>query len=159
MNNHKVKIEKPICSISAMAKTLNLSRSRLYQLQKQGIMPLAIYDIRTKRAFFDQRLQQLCLQIRETGIGANGSYILFYSVRHTHPDDVQKVNKRGSKPKSNPCSEYDDIVQTLKDMGMNVSASDVEEAIRNLYPDGIDGKDQGIVIREIYRTVKGRQVK
>lgn len=156
MNNQKVKIEKPICSISAMAKALNLSRSRMYQLQKQGIMPLAIYDIRTKRAFFDQRLQQLCLQIRETGIGANGSYILFYSARQTRPDDVQKVNKRGLKPKSNYCSEYDEIVQTLKDMGIYVSASEVGEVVGKLYPEGIEGKDQGIIIREIFRTIKGR---
>jgi hypothetical protein len=156
MNNHKVKIEKPICSISAMAKAILMSRSRFYQLQQQGILPLAIYDIRTKRAFFDQHLQEVCHRVRQTGIGVNGQYILFYTARQTRPDDVQKVNKRGSKPKSNLRSEYDEIVQTLKDMGMNVSASDVEEAIRNLYPDGIDGKDQGIVIREIFRTIKGR---
>jgi hypothetical protein len=156
MNGQKTKYEKAVCSVIDMAKALQMSRSRFYQLQKQGIMPLQIFDIRTKRGFFDQRLQELCHQIRQTGIGANGQYILFYSARQTRPDGVQKISKSGSKPKSDRHSAYDDIVQTLKDMGLVVSASEVGEVIGKLYPEGIEGKDQGIVIRDIFRTIKGR---
>ena len=42
-------------------------------------------------------------------------------------------------------------------MGLSVSASNVEQVVASLYPGGIEGKSlaQGVMIREIYRAIKG----
>ena len=81
MNNKKMSNLKPIISVTEMARNLNLSRARFYQLLEQGIFPQPIYDLRTKRPIYNIELQQSCFQVRETGIGANNQYILFYSPR------------------------------------------------------------------------------
>jgi len=69
MNNQKMPVLKPIISVTEMAKMLNLSRARLYQLLEQGIFPQPIYDLRTHRPLYDAKLQERCLEIRNSGIG------------------------------------------------------------------------------------------
>ena len=76
---------KAVCSVSEMAQLVGLSRSRFYQLQKQGVFPHPLYDIATKRPFYPQHLQKRCLEIRNTGIGDNSQRILFYTQRIGHP--------------------------------------------------------------------------
>jgi len=39
-------------------------------------------------------------------------------------------------------------------MGLSVSASQVEQAVQELYPEGLATEDQGIVIRELFRYLK-----
>lgn len=141
---------KVVCSVTEMAEAVGLSRARFYQLQREEIFPPCLYDLRTKRPFFDLRLQKICHEIKETGVGFNGSYILFYSPR-------AKTNKpkraTGSKKKQVDNSLYQDITETLCTMGLNVTNAQVSEAVEKLYPDGIE-KDEGVVIREIFRFLK-----
>ena len=148
-NNQKMSNLKPIISISDTCKLLEMSRARFYQLLYIGIFPQPLYHIRTRRPFYDIRLQQRLLEIRETGIGYNGEYILFYSPRKK---DAQSVKRKNSKT-TNPI--YKEYVDTLNSVGLECSVKDISKAVLKLYPDGIEGAE-GVVIRELFRFLKSK---
>ena len=116
MNKQKMSYIKQIISIGDMAKALGHSRARFYQLQKEMIYPPPIYDIRTKRPFYDANLQQICHEIRATGISFTGRYILFYSPRKNNPD----------RPKRKSNSKNRELVMTLNNMDLNVNHGEVD---------------------------------
>jgi hypothetical protein len=141
---------KPVCSIIDMIRMLELSRARFYQLLKQGIFPPPVFDIRTRRPFYSLELQQICLDVRESNIGFNGSYVLFYSPRKENQNVSKKSESRNKK--NNPA--HQELTETLKRMGLDVNVAQVGSAIHNLFPDGTDAVDSGIVIRELFRFFK-----
>ena len=145
----KNQFTKAVCSVSEMAAQLELSRARFYQLIEAGILPQPIYDIRTKRPYYDQELQEQCLQVRATGIGVNGQYVLFYSPRKQNSNSPKRsVGKKVSK--------HQELADTITAMGLEVSVEQVESALNELYPQGSDGEDQGVVVREVFRFLKKR---
>jgi hypothetical protein len=138
---------KAIVSVSEMAAALDLSRARFYQLLDAQILPQPVYDIRTHRPIYPQDLQEKCLAVRQTGIGSNGRYILFYSPRK----NLGSVPKK-SVPKK--VSKYQDIREALTTMGLDVTDDQVSTAISDVFPGGIGDQDQGLVLRELFRFFK-----
>jgi len=143
-NNNFTKV---VCSITDMANALQLSRARFYQLLNSGHLPQPIYDINTKRPYYNLELQEQCLRVKATGIGVNMRYVLFYSPRQKPQNgSVKTSRKQGSK--------YLETTETLNMMGLEVSVELVEQAIRQLYPQGTIGKDEGLIVRELFRFLK-----
>src|SRR4051812_23447927 len=68
-------------SVSEMARRLTLSRGRFYELVKAGAFPSPCFCIHSRRALYPAELIQQCLQVRQTNIGVNGRYVLFYQQR------------------------------------------------------------------------------
>jgi len=133
---------KAVCSVTELAKNLDMSRARFYQLQKVGVFPEPVYCIRTKRPFYPMDLQQKCLEIRRTGIGYNGRPIIFYS------------KKNGAATKPNSCSEdkNKELSDTLKQMGLKISPAEAGKAFMTLYPENWKKLDiDGEVIAEVFR--------
>lgn len=149
MNPQKISVSKPVISISELCEMLQLSRSRYYQLIKTGFLPKPLTDERSKRSYYDVTLQQKCIEARQTGLGSDGSMLLFYSPR-------QKGNspKRRKQKIDTQMQEY---VDTLRGMGLEVTAKQVKAAISELFEEGTNGQDQGLVIRELYRFFKQKK--
>jgi hypothetical protein len=140
-------LTKAVVSVSEMAAALDLSRARFYQLLDAQILPQPVYDIRTHRPIYTQDLQDKCLTVKQTGIGSNGQYILFYSPRkNTGSAPKKSVQKKVSK--------YQDIREALVQMGLDVSEEQVSKAVADVFPDGIENRDQGFVLRELFRYFK-----
>ena len=133
---------KAVCSVSEMARLLCLSRSRFYQLKKQGVFPQPHYDIATKRPFYPQHLQERCLEIRNTGIGHNRQRVLFYTRR-----------KKGSPgPKHAAPARYHVLINVLAQMGVKTTPKELKVALKNVYPEGLPQHiDDGLVIRDLIR--------
>ena len=88
---------KEMISVTEMINEIKLSRARFYQLLKQGVFPPPIYDIRTKRPMYDINLQKACIQVKQSGRGVNGQYMLFYTTNGNRgiskaPKKTMKVN-------------------------------------------------------------------
>ncbi len=147
-NGRQPKI-RPIISVGDMAEALGHSRARFWQLQRQQIYPMPLHDIRTKRPFYDARLQKICHDVRETGIGCNGQYILFYAPRKKPAQSRAKLKapQRATPP------EHQELAETLNQMGLEVSGEQVSEAVETLYPDGLE-KDMGVVVREVFCHIR-----
>lgn len=133
---------RAVCTVSELARKLDLSRARLYQLQKTGVFPTPIYCVRTKRPFYPLDLQQQCVNIRTTGIGCNGQPIIFYS--------SHKSKSKGSQNQSD--SKYEELATALREMGLNVTRNDIRKAAKALYPEGLTkGPIEGTVIGKVFR--------
>jgi hypothetical protein len=149
--NLKTKLEKAVCSVSHLAQFLGMSRSRFYQLMERGVFPQPLYDLRTKRPFYDLRLQETCRDIKETGIGYDGNYVLFYTPRKNKPNPESKPSQR-----RNGQSEFQfrEVQEALGQMGLDVSDKEVADNVKTLYPDGIENRNIGEVIRAVFRALK-----
>ena len=56
---------KSVVSVAEMARMVGLSRQRFYQLLG-GTFPYPLYDIATRRPFYTEEMQQVCLEVRKT---------------------------------------------------------------------------------------------
>ena len=136
---------KSVCSVTELAKMLSLSRARVYQLQKIGILPKPIYCSRTKRPYYSLELQKKCLDIRRTGIGCNGQPIIFNASR----------KDRSKKPQGSLDPRYKELTDILRQMGLNVTREKVKDAVRAICPNGLDRQsDQGMIIRDLFIYLK-----
>ena len=144
MSSKKLSISKQIFSITEVAQICNLSRARFYQLLDTGFFPKPLKDERSKRPYYNLDLQQKCLECRQSGIGIDGSFMLFYSPR-----------KKETKPRAKKVDpQIKELTETLGSMGLEVSDKEVAWVLKEKYPLGYEDEDQGVVIRELYRHLK-----
>ena len=129
---------------------LNLSKSRLYALIQAGIFPEPVRHESCKRPVFDADLQQKCLDIRQTGIGPTGSRCCSTGNGESRPSR----NPPGQPPIT---EEQAELVEALKSLGMTAAAEDVQTAMRELYPNGWNGIDQGEVVRRVFLQLRRRK--
>jgi hypothetical protein len=146
MNNKKVSISKPIVSISEICQMIELSRSRYYQLVNSGFFPKPLYDERSKRPYYDIELQKTIVECRQSGIGIDGSFMLFYSSRKN--GTASHLRKKKIDP------VVKELAETLESMGLDVTVEQVQQGLGEVYPDGTEGIEQGVVIRELFRCLK-----
>lgn len=145
------KSRKAFVSTVEMAEMLGLSKSRFFALIQTGVFPRPIRHGSCKRPVFDADLQQKCLEIRQTGIGHNGNPVLFNRKR-------RKPTQQKPRPDHQPITEEQaELVEVLKSLGLTVSAEDVQSAMRELFPSGSGGIDQGEVVRRLFLHLRGRK--
>ena len=147
MNNKNNSTNKKYISVTEMTKNLNLSRARFYQLLDEGFFPKPLIDDRTKRPYYDLALQQQCLECRQSGVGIDGSILMFYS-----PRKKETVSHSKKKKQVDPVTK--ELGEILNSMGIETAFNEVQKALDKLYPDGTEGMDQGIITRELYRYFK-----
>jgi hypothetical protein len=136
---------KAVCSVTAMARQVGLSRARFCQLRKKGVFPEPVYLGEPKRPFYPLDLQQKCIEIRRTGISYNGQPIIFYTLREKKCKG--QVNQSDCK--------YEELASTLSKMGLNVALKKVKNAVKILYPEGLTQQPlEGSVIGDMFRYFK-----
>jgi hypothetical protein len=136
-----------VCSISKMADKLNLSRPRFYQLLELGVFPSPVYCPFTKRPFYPLELQNRCLHIRQTGIGQNGMLVWFYSPR-------KRKNRRRTKI-AEEARHFREFVPFLRELGIKATVSEVENAVRVLFPAGLPkDQDERRIVAALFKHFK-----
>ena len=136
---------KSVVSVSEMARMCGLSRQRFHQL-RGTTFPEPDYNPETKRPFYDEEKQAVCLSVRQRNCGIDGKPILFYARRN----DVgvpRKAKKPTTKPKVN---KHAHIAEGLRSLGLSVTAPQVDEAIKNLFPDGTSLVDDAEIVRSVF---------
>ena len=142
-----------VVTVQRMAELCQLSRSRFYDLVDAGVFPQAVQHPSSKRPMYDRQLQDRCLEIRRTGIGANGIPILFNRKSKRAEPSKPKVD-RSSKQEPDPAIEP--LIDALKGLGLTPAPQLVTEAVAVLFPSGIVGLDQGDVIRKTFLHLHGK---
>ncbi|MBP7052816.1 MAG: AlpA family phage regulatory protein [Phycisphaerae bacterium] len=128
-----------ICSVTAVAAQVGLSRARFYELMKEGVFPQPVYSLRTKRPFYPLDLQKKCVEIRKTGVGLAAQPVVFNAPR--------KRGEHGDQPQI----DYDELTRTLRGMGLRVTSQHVRKAVTELYPKGSTmGVGEESMIRDLY---------
>ena len=147
-------VEKQAVSVAEMARMVGLSRARFYQLVVGGTFPSPVYDIATRRPFYTTELQQVCMEVRRRNCGIDGTPVLFYARRMVSAPSVPRRLVKKAAPANN---QYDDIVAGLRSLGLgDVTAARVGAAIKELYPSGAKGMDEGEVLRAVFLAIKGQ---
>lgn len=139
---------KTAVSVSFMAKMVGLSRARFYQLIGTAF-PFPVYNVETRRPFYDEEAQKVCLEVRRRNCGIDGKPILFYC-RHTptapatkkRAPHVQKLNV--------------ELLDGLRSLGLTPTTAQVDAAIKTLFSKGIDAIDQGEVVRSVFIHLKSK---
>jgi len=135
-------------TVAEMARMLNLSRSRLYQLIGTAF-PEPSRDDRG-RPYYDEDEQRLILEVRRRNCGVNGKPVLFYAPRGSVPTSPPR---RKSKPKTAPA--HATVLDGVRALGLTMATvAQVDAAVKHLFPAGIDDVDPGEVIRQVFLSLK-----
>jgi hypothetical protein len=137
---------KAAISVAEMARLVGLSYNHFRSLCKKGVFPMPQYSVNNKRPFFDIEAQQACLQVRQTNIGHNGAYVLFYGPRKT-----PVISQSGKKSKPNDRAVA--LAKALKHLGLTVNPEQVDEAVPPVFPQGLP-PDDGQAIRSLFLHFK-----
>ena len=142
------KAESPlraVVSVSGLCRLLKMSRSQFYVHAKRGTFHAPLYLASTKRPYFTAAMVEDNLKARDTGIGVNGEYVLFYE---RLPSDQKPEAKL---PKANSGS----LLEGLASFGLKeVTKDQLEEALKACFPTGTNGQDEVAVLRTVFRHLK-----
>jgi hypothetical protein len=139
-------------SVSEMARRVTLSRARFYELIEEGVFPMPVYCIWTRRALYTAEAQRQCLEVRATNMGLNGRYVLFYSPRGAASAAAPRRG-RPAAPSNNPL--LSDLREGLTALGMaSVSDDQLRAALEAAFPSGTAGIDSGAVLASIFRQLR-----
>ena len=145
-------IPRAAVSKSEMARMVGLSRTRFRQLVDQGVFPQPLYDICTRRPFYNEELQRMCLEVRRTNCGINGQAVLFYARRGSVSTSAPKKRTKAKKPTNNKHADLIDGLTALKLTG--VTTAQVDQSLRELFPAGTSDVPQEEVLRSVFLHLK-----
>lgn len=133
---------KAIVSVAEMARMIGLSRARFYQLIGTAF-PHPVYSVSTRRPFYDEEMQEKCLEVRRRNCGIDGHPILFYSRR----PPIAAAQRKKTAPTKN---EHADLIESLKALGLVVTPAQVAQAIKEEFPGGTIEIDQSGILRSVF---------
>jgi hypothetical protein len=140
---------KTVVTVAEMARMVGLSRARFYQLIGSGF-PWPLYDVSTRRPFYVEEMQKVCLEVRRRNSGVDGKPILFYARR---PNSTFTTSTRGKKPNS----KYAELIDGLKGLGLTtVTIHQVEAAMAKLYPNGTNKASDTDTLRRLFLSIKAK---
>ena len=149
---------KTFVSLSELAEdVLGLSRARVYELIGRGALPHPIYDIRTRRPMFDAELQRQAHAVRLTGVGFDGSAVIFYRrERHSAVAAPAPTSRRArSRTSTPPSSRHADLIASLQSLGVShADERSVATAVAECFPNGIGGQQESEVLRAVFRVLR-----
>ena len=135
-----------VCSVTEMARAVDLSRARFHQLIRVGVFPPPVYDVHTTRPMYPLSVQRMCLQIRGAGIGFNG-----HPIRFNTPRKARQI-----RPGHRNAGGHRDLADILQTLGVRAAERDIVEAVKTLYPKGLSkGTIEAPVIRNVLRYLQG----
>lgn len=145
-------------SVLEMAATVGLSRTQFSEHVRRGVFPPPVYDLRTRRPYYTVEQQRVVIGVRESRIGTNGQYVLFYSRRqHQTTASKPKVLVRPQSPAAPP-SLIDDLHRAMTELGLtSVTRKDVEQSVAVVFPGGVP--DLQRAVQPTYLELRRRGVR
>jgi hypothetical protein len=142
-------------NMTTMARLLNLSRSRLYQLTSNNILLMPAYLISTRKPVYTREMVLRNLQVKQSNCGINGQPILFYTTRHVlHKERTPKVKASQPRRVASP-SKYEALLDELTCLGIeDLTVEQVEKAVSNCFPEGSDNVDPDTLLKTIFCHLK-----
>jgi hypothetical protein len=151
---------KTVVTVAEMARMVGLSRARFYQLVAAGTFPQPHYDVTTRRPLYVEEQQEVCLEVRRRNCGVDGKPVLFYARRvgAGAPRASTPAPKTASTPTAQKAAARPDpILESVRLLGLGMAtATQVQAAITELFPGGINSTDHGKVVREVFLRLKRR---
>lgn len=146
---------KAVVSVTEMARMCGLSRSHFHALVKSGVMPWPIYCLFTRRPMYTRELQAECLAVKASNIGIDGRYVVFYSPREESSTGGNPRPRRATAPPD----AHESLIEGLRALGMAaITPAQVESALAQCFPAGVNGTDEGVVLRTAWQYLRRSNV-
>ena len=120
-----------------------MSRSQFYIHVKRGTFhsPLKLAN---GRPYYTASMVEDIVKARETGVGVNGEYVLFYE---------RQSGTEKPDPKSK--ADHSSLIEGLRSLGIpTVTPQQIEAALAVCFPKGTTGQDESSVLRAVFRHLK-----
>lgn len=136
---------KAVVSVAQMCRLLNMSRSQFYWHVKRGTFHAPQYLASNKRPYFTASMVEDNLRVRETGIGVNNEYVIFYERQAAETKPSERKSKANHAP----------LIDGLKALGLSgVTSEQVDSALAVVFPKGATGQDDAAILRAVFRQLK-----
>jgi hypothetical protein len=140
---------KAVVTITEMSRMVGLSPARFRQLMGTTF-PSPLYSVATRRPYYPEELQLICLDVRRRNCGIDGRPVLFYCRRG---GEAVLREPKSIKPVKN--DQHSELLDGLKALGLTaVTSEQIGTAIKSLYPNGIAEVDHGGVLRTVFLHLK-----
>lgn len=142
-----LKNQRAAISVAQMCKLIGMSRSQFHSHVRRGTFHPPLYLIENKRPFYTASMAEENLTTRQTGIGVNGQFVLFYERRLPG----QTKPRQGDRAKPGHAK----LLGSLRSLGLEtVSPEQVQAALSAFFPSGTNGHDETEVLRAVFRHMK-----
>ena len=139
-----MKSENPLkaaVSVSSVCRQLGMSRSQFYLHVERGTFHAPLRLPSNQRPYYTASMVEDILRARESGIGCNKEYVLFYDRR-------PKQEISGTK-------DHSSLIDGLKNLGLaGVNNQQIEAALAFCFPKGTQGNSESDVLRTVFRHLK-----
>ena len=155
---NSTRLRKAAYSVAETAAMAGVSRSRFYDLVDAGVMPPPVYSLRTRRPHYPADLVALCVRIKETNVGFDGQFVMFYDRKPkvTTPVPAAESLRTGRKV-TTPDPLTTEMVETLRSMGVRASEVEMIDAIRNRCPAGVTETAFETDLRAVFDALRCRE--
>jgi len=142
---------KAAVSIAEMARMVGLSRARFNQLTG-STFPWPRYSLSNHRPFYDELLQNLCLDVRRRNCGIDGKPVLFYAKRISNSPPARQ-SRKVTLPKVE--AGHADILDGLRSLGLTTATMpQVVAVVKEQFPGGVNDGNRGQVLRAVFLKLK-----
>ena len=145
-------------NVSTMAKFLNLSRSRLYQLTDQGVLLKPVYLLNNKRPVYTREMAVRNMEVKNSNVGINSEIIMFYSARTT-ATKLKKTVKKSTVQKVVSSDKHADMIDAMESLGLEkITSSQIDSAIQKCFKNGTENISEDDILTEIFRHLKCQNI-
>ena len=150
---------KAAYSVAETAALCGISRARFYDHIRSGAMPPPVYCVRTRRPLYLADVVALCVRVRETNVGWDGRYVLFYDRQPACPPSTTAPApcRSGRRVTSAPDPLAQEMAETLKAMGVRSSDNVVAAAIGRQCPSGVSEATFEADLRAVFDALRCRE--
>ena len=142
-------------NMSTMAKLLNLSRSRLYQLIDAGVLLQPVYLLSNKLPAYTKEMAVCNLEVKRNGLGVNKQVVMFHSPRSSSLSPKKDITTPVEKQQPVTPSKYLELIDALESLGLeNITAAKIDAAIQQCFPDGTENISDDDILTTIFRHLK-----
>ncbi len=143
-----------IVSINQLCSMMGISRSRYYQILSEGLILPPIHSPDSKRPYFTREIALRNLEVKKNNIGVNGKICIFYNSNSSSISSA-KNNSPKKENKKKPTNKNTDLIEGLASLGIdNINNSQVEEALKKCFPDGVENVEEGEILRQVFCLIK-----
>lgn len=117
---------KAAVSVSWLCRQLLMSRSQFYFHVKRGTFHAPLRLASNQRPYYTASMVEDIVKARETGVGVNGEYVLFYERQPT-----------GTKNAVTTKADHSSLLEGLRRLGLTeVTTGQIEAAVEACFPKG-----------------------
>jgi len=145
---------KAVCSVSELARRCGFSRSRWYDLVRDGVMPQPVYCTRTRRPLYTRELQEMALRVRANNTGIDGRYVVFYEQSAERSPPANRPGSPRRAARRHEDQHVGEMVESLRTLLPQIDEVQIRAGIAQSYPSGVPEGRYEEAVTNVFRRLR-----